>query len=285
MADAPTPPASAPPPTPSTESPRRPWTILGRLTEAVREQNWFAVGLEVLIVIVGVVVGFQVTGWGQARSDAAREQTYLRQLAADLAETERIITATDSSRYAQWLPAASRLLRSFGHSPKPPADSVLAWFPDAWTLASRRPVLGTTHSLIGSGDLNLIRDDSLRTAIVAYLDQNEFWLDEQRIQFQTAEEAGKVLATRIDIPEWLATTLPDSVREQMSRDWEVGGLIPTGDWVAPNPLDAEAFYADPRMYTNAFSLGLETQHIAQTQRRMRESAAALREQVEAQIER
>ena len=109
-------------------------------------------------------------------------------------------------------------------------------------------------------------------------------LDEQRIEYETAEAAGKVLATRIDIPEWLATTLPDSVREQMSRDWVVGGIIPTGDWSSPIPLDVEAFYADPAMYTSAFSLALEVQHIANTQRSMRESAAALRQHVEAQIE-
>jgi hypothetical protein len=41
---------------------RRAGTILGRLSQALREQNWFAVVLEVCIVIVGVVVGFQVTG-------------------------------------------------------------------------------------------------------------------------------------------------------------------------------------------------------------------------------
>ena len=32
--------------------------ILSRLMKAVREQNWFAVTLEFLIVILGVVIGF-----------------------------------------------------------------------------------------------------------------------------------------------------------------------------------------------------------------------------------
>ncbi len=69
-------------------SPKRRATILGRLTAAVGEQNWFAVVLDVHNVIVGVVIGFQVTGWGQDRADRVHEQTYLRQLAGDLRETE-----------------------------------------------------------------------------------------------------------------------------------------------------------------------------------------------------
>jgi len=35
--------------------------ILARITKAIREQNWFAVVLEFVIVIAGVAIGFQVT--------------------------------------------------------------------------------------------------------------------------------------------------------------------------------------------------------------------------------
>lgn len=38
---------SAPTPTAPPPRPRRPWTLLGRLSRAVRQQNWFAVALEV----------------------------------------------------------------------------------------------------------------------------------------------------------------------------------------------------------------------------------------------
>ena len=108
MSDAPNPPEDAPrrasgdaptPPTPPTSpTPRRkrPWTILGRLSKAVREQNWFAVVLELAIVVLGVVIGFQVTGWGQDRADRAQERAYLHQLMADLRETEASIMEAGS---------------------------------------------------------------------------------------------------------------------------------------------------------------------------------------------
>lgn len=42
-----------PDPTNSTP-PKRPWTILRRLSKAVREQHWFAVVLELAIVVLGM---------------------------------------------------------------------------------------------------------------------------------------------------------------------------------------------------------------------------------------
>ena len=43
--------------------------ILRRITEHVKAQNWFAVGLDFLIVVVGVFIGIQVSNWNAARSD------------------------------------------------------------------------------------------------------------------------------------------------------------------------------------------------------------------------
>lgn len=57
--------------------------ILDRLTQAVREQNWFAVVLEVCIVVLGVVLGFQVTAWGDERA--------MRELRTALSEWEGVL--------------------------------------------------------------------------------------------------------------------------------------------------------------------------------------------------
>jgi hypothetical protein len=45
--------------------------------------------VEAAVVVLGVAIGFQVAAWGSARSDVAKEQRYLSQLASDLRETER----------------------------------------------------------------------------------------------------------------------------------------------------------------------------------------------------
>ena len=73
-----------PPSGPEGEAKKRPWTFLGRLAEAVREQNWFAVTLEVLIVVLGVVIGFQINTWGAAQADARLSRAYAERLLIDL---------------------------------------------------------------------------------------------------------------------------------------------------------------------------------------------------------
>jgi hypothetical protein len=41
--------------------------ILRRLAEVFRRQDWIAVLLEVLIVVVGIFVGLQVNDWNEDR--------------------------------------------------------------------------------------------------------------------------------------------------------------------------------------------------------------------------
>lgn len=58
--------------------------ILSRLSKAIREQNWFAVAIEFLIVILGVVIGFQVTAWNGEQQRLARDTQLIDRLVLDL---------------------------------------------------------------------------------------------------------------------------------------------------------------------------------------------------------
>ena len=43
--------------------------ILRRIKAHVEKENWFAVGIDFLIVVVGVFIGIQVANWNEARQD------------------------------------------------------------------------------------------------------------------------------------------------------------------------------------------------------------------------
>ena len=58
--------------------------ILARITRAVRAHNWFAVALEFVFVIAGVVIGFQVTAWNGERGERESEANHLAYLAKNL---------------------------------------------------------------------------------------------------------------------------------------------------------------------------------------------------------
>jgi hypothetical protein len=66
------------------DPPRR--TRLLRVAEHIRTQNWTAIGIDFLIVVLGVFVGIQVANWNTARVDHQREHALLGALRAELVE-------------------------------------------------------------------------------------------------------------------------------------------------------------------------------------------------------
>ncbi|MEE2525933.1 hypothetical protein V0U79_06110 [Hyphobacterium sp. HN65] len=61
--------------------------ILARLTRAIREQNWFAVVLEFVIVVAGVLLAFQISQLAERRA----ERAYARDALARIENEVRII--------------------------------------------------------------------------------------------------------------------------------------------------------------------------------------------------
>ncbi len=43
--------------------------LLRRITQHVKDQNWFAVGLDFCIVVAGILIAFQITTWNTGRQD------------------------------------------------------------------------------------------------------------------------------------------------------------------------------------------------------------------------
>ena len=58
--------------------------LLRRVIEQVKAQNWTAVALDFVIVVVGVFIGIQVSNWNAARTDAEAEIYLINRLKNDL---------------------------------------------------------------------------------------------------------------------------------------------------------------------------------------------------------
>jgi hypothetical protein len=59
--------------------------ILRRVIEHVQEQNWTAIGIDFLIVVLGVYLGIQLGNWNEARQNLRDEARLLVELGDDLA--------------------------------------------------------------------------------------------------------------------------------------------------------------------------------------------------------
>ena len=83
--------------------------LLRRITEHVKAQNWTAVFLDFVIVVVGVFMGIQVSNWNDARSDRIYASNALQRLENDF---QRILARTDRSleMHRENLAAVNRLI-------------------------------------------------------------------------------------------------------------------------------------------------------------------------------
>ena len=59
--------------------------LLRRITKHVKEQNWFAVGLDFIIVVAGILIAFQITNWNEDRAAQAKLDRVEEVLQDDLA--------------------------------------------------------------------------------------------------------------------------------------------------------------------------------------------------------
>lgn len=58
--------------------------VLRRLTASLKEQHWMTIVIELVIVIVGVFVGTQVSNWNEARLENLKTERMLSQLGPEL---------------------------------------------------------------------------------------------------------------------------------------------------------------------------------------------------------
>jgi len=138
------------------------------MTGPVRGIPWTRLLAEGIIIVVSILLAFAIDAWWDAAQDRSREMSYLSQLATDLERTleniERFGSIADNRDSAN-----ARLVSSYYQADAPSADSLAGWLNRAIGYRVVQPRLGTVEALVSTGDLALIRDDSLRAAIPAYL--------------------------------------------------------------------------------------------------------------------
>jgi len=60
--------------------------FLRKINEHLRTQNWLAIGIDLVVVIIGVVIAFQVTEWNDARKARIRERAAIERLHEEAGE-------------------------------------------------------------------------------------------------------------------------------------------------------------------------------------------------------
>ncbi len=140
--------------------------LLRRMIEHVKAQNWTAVGLDFVIVVMGVFLGIQFSNWNDSRSAARAERQILNRLHDEIdsiEEAQSEVLAFAASRFEELTSARLVLL---GKSDRDLlTDAECTQLGNSHLPLTPQLVLPLLEELSATGDIALIKDETVVGAI------------------------------------------------------------------------------------------------------------------------
>lgn len=149
--------------------------ILRRITEHIKAQNWFAVGLDFVIVVVGVLIAFQITTWGEIRRDIREEQELKARLVVEFTALEGLLDRR-IARAQGLADSTGRLIEliRIGDAPRD-EEAVREMLRNALHYSAPIAPPTTFSEALASGRIGKIRDVRLRRVLNEYQISTEWW--------------------------------------------------------------------------------------------------------------
>jgi len=163
--------------------------ILRRIAHHLKQQQWTAVLIELVILILGVFLGFQVSDWANERANRSAEVRHLEEIAEDLRADAAIFDQIRSSAEmrisgidyilgeTRGVNRPMRLVTPNGAAFDTPAGPPVA-AADRTKLLSRVNLLRSTkgnrtgfEALLGAGGMQKIRDRQISRQLQVYYAQ------------------------------------------------------------------------------------------------------------------
>ena len=142
--------------------------IRRRVIEHIKNQQWTAVGIELIIVVLGVFIGLQVSNWNQERTTAQQAANFADRLKADLRE-EYWAYQLQIAYNREVLANADRAASALEGKTTMSDEALLVSAYRATQYKQRLRRRSTYDELISTGTIGLIRDQKLRdTAMRLY---------------------------------------------------------------------------------------------------------------------
>ena len=188
--------------------------ILRRITDAFRKQDWFTVGIETLIVVLGVFLGLQANNWNADRIARAQADDLLQRMIVE-AEEARADMADYRDFHDNILDADIRLVVRLKAKEDCLAmdDEMKSLLVFVGDFPPPRFSLATASEAIESGDLSAIGSDDIRDEARRIIDEMTFmdrqWQRYVRVK-QDSEKAIYIAAGfSLERDETLRTQLRD----------------------------------------------------------------------------
>jgi hypothetical protein len=143
--------------------------VLRNLAGRVRERDWQAVVIEVLIVVAGVFIGLQVSNWNEDRKEAARGDEYLLRLNAELLQDVDGLGLIHGfwEQVGAYGAAALAYAESGALQQGSAWQTLLSYYQASQVWPYRKPDV-TFQEIRSTGSLLLIRNETLRAEIARH---------------------------------------------------------------------------------------------------------------------
>jgi hypothetical protein len=143
--------------------------LLRRIKQHVANENWFAVFVDFVIVVVGVYVGIEVSNWNEARQEDARAEEYLERIHADLVSDQDAAVARREfwAGVIDYGEAAIRHAET-GELYQGSVNKTLLAYYQASQVDPFASVSTTYDEMKAAGELGLIRNSELRAKLASY---------------------------------------------------------------------------------------------------------------------
>lgn len=141
---------------------------LRRISEHVRSENWFAVMLDLVVVVVGLFIGLQVDNWWEGEKDARLEGAYRLEIQEDFQLNKSHLEST-VNRLEEIIRSMIVLQEQAAlAAPSLPVAELNEKFSLLGSMPTFIPVNRAYTNLTGSGDLKLIRSRPLKNGLADY---------------------------------------------------------------------------------------------------------------------
>ena len=143
--------------------------LLRRITQHLKDQNWFAVAIDFVIVVVGVFIGIQVANWNNSLRVQAEEERLVSQLSTDVGAAIKINEAwiAEIGAHREGLVEAISLAQNNSEQDALRPELCLAM----WTshvIIFPNATIATLEEILSSGGLSAISDKELRRRLLEY---------------------------------------------------------------------------------------------------------------------
>lgn len=145
--------------------------ILRKFTKHITDQNWFAVGLDVIVVITGIFLGLQVADWNEERKSAELRQFYVERLLRDIDNDK--MNAVARVRYFEVVKSYAEQALEYLDKPsaeQTPTSQILIAFMLASSKWESYHNQVTFDELKSTGRIQLIGDFGKREVVNQYYD-------------------------------------------------------------------------------------------------------------------